>query len=255
MSMNFSQIADLPYIDFLQRKRAEAQGKLIVYLHVPKAAGNSSIGLIKKHVSKFKSIQWNDIDKSWENFIEEHLKDPFDLVSGHFRDKHIDLLIDAGIEFFTVSFIRHPIDRIVSQYKYMCTPAHPDYIEFKKQYPTFESFISRNVGDNVMSRILVRGAFSLPNYLRKLDSKYGFIGLTEFYHLSMSILLDIIEGQYKLEPRRNVTRSNKDNSFELKHSTYLDLARSQSLDIEMFNFYHNLYATASEHYLEYKVSN
>ncbi len=244
---------DKPNQLFLKNE-AESK-KLIIYLHVPKAAGNSSIGSIKSEVGveNFKSIQWNDVDNSWGDFIKEHERRKFKLVSGHFRMKHILELDKYEVDYKLVTFIRHPVERIISQYKYLCTDKDPNYIEFRKKYPNFDDYAYRGVGPNVVSRILVQGALSFEEYLVKIKRKYDFVGVSEHYDFSMLLLMNYLGYDYTVSQKKNVTIKNQHNQFEVSKKTYDYLLEKHSLDVQIFEHFNGLYNDISKKFIHYYI--
>ncbi len=246
-------LLDSPEVFF--KKKSIKYNNLIVYLHVPKAAGNSSIGSIKEHYekSKIKSIQWNNIDSSFNEFVSEHKNNQYNLVSGHFRFKHVQKLIDEDINFDLVTFIRHPVERIISQYKYQCTEVEPNHLEFRKKFPTFDKYAYNAVGANVVSRILVQGALSFDEYIKKIKNRYMFVGLSEYYNLSMLLLLNYFGMDYSIAKRRNITHPNKFNTFDVSMKTYNYLLEKHSLDVQLYKYFENEYKDISKKYIKYLI--
>ena len=244
------QLLENPKILF--QKSPEIFDDLLVYLHVPKAAGNSSIGSIKSKIGieNFKSIQWNDIDNSWDNFIQSHINNPIKLVSGHFRMKHVLRLEEANVDYNLVTFIRHPIQRIISQYRYLCTDKDPNHIAFRKKYPSFDLYARKGVGANVISRILVQGALSFDDYLSKLKKRYRFIGVSEHYDFSMFLLMNDLGFDYTINQKKNVTTQNQFNQFEVSKSTYDYLECKHSLDIQLFQHFNEKYNEVSKLFIK-----
>ncbi len=235
----------------LFQKATEELNTLLVYLHVPKAAGNSSIGSIKVKVGKenSRSIKWNDIEKSWSDFIVEHQEKPLSLVSGHFRFKHVLALKEANVDYKLVTFIRHPVERIISQYKYSCSENVPNYLEFRNKFKTFDDYAYRGVGPNAVSRILVQGALSFEEYLNKLKDRYAFVGLSEHYDFSMFMLMNSLGYDYEIAKKKNVTIKDSFNQFDVSKKTYDYLLEKHSLDVQLFNHFNDLYVSISKKFI------
>ncbi len=247
MLYNFSHLFTQPLTKYLEHSFSKLDESLLIYLHLPKAAGNTSIGQLKEYIDPSFSVRWNDIIGSVEELIEE--KETYRLASGHLWDEHVQLFREQEFPHYTITFLRHPIQRIVSQYRYMCTPNHPDYESFVDKYPNFEEFAFQEVTPNVISSILVGGAQSFPEYWNKLCERYHFIGLTEHYHLSMAILMNALGFPYEIAERKNVTINISKNNFSLSQKTYQKLAVLHSLDIQLFEHLQTEYAKLSEHFL------
>ena len=235
----------------LFEKSDEEFRDLLVYLHVPKAAGNSSIVALKNNFDAklVRSIQWDDIDTSWNKFIEDQQLQAHNLVSGHFRYKHVIELINSKIDFKLITFIRHPIERIISQYKYTCSDKVKNNKEFKEKFPTFDLYAHNGLGPNVVSRILIQGALSFDDYINKLKKRYVFIGLSEHYDLSMLFLMNYLGFEYKITERKNVTIANDFNQFEISKKTYDYLLEKHSLDVQVYEYFNNMYNDISKQYI------
>jgi hypothetical protein len=225
----------------------------IIYLHIPKAAGNSSISFLKQSFPNALSINWRNIDESWQQFLDRNPTNKYELVSGHINYSHIDKYSSAfGNMFTAITFLRHPIDRLISQYRYMTTAAHPDHNSFKKMNPNFEKWVL-NIRPNIISYLLVGGGRSSTEIINKLSKYYHFIGLTEFYHTSMVILSNSLGIKYTVEKKINITNSNEVKQIEISHSLYKKLHSRHSLDIALYNELHNLYSKISDNLISQMI--
>jgi len=249
--MTFQNLISTP--DVTDYFDLDLKDSLIVYLHVPKAAGNSSIKPIKEHFKNNLSIKWNEIDNSWANFVKNYnINKDVQFVSGHIHDKHIDLLIESKINYFLISFIRHPIHRIESLYAYNTMPSTPNSSTFKNKFKSFEEFAYDGVPPNSMSRQLFRGCLSSSEGIKKLYSKYNFIGLTEMFHFSMLCLSDIVGFKYYNYKRLNVSKYT-DNKLQLSYGILKDLEKRHSIDIDIYNHIKNDYLKLVESYISNKI--
>lgn len=223
--------------------------KMLFYMHIPKCSGTSSVNYLKKYLKRNWHFQYNRIEESWPLFLKNSKEGRLQMAAGHFAYQHFDNLKENEVPHYGISFMRHPVKRIISEYRYMCTPAHPPYQEFIQRFPTFEDFVNKRVQPNAMAKILVGGSSSFDEYLQKLKEGYSFIGLTEFYNLSMAILMTALGHPYQVEQRRNTTKSNSQNTFEVSHKTYERLMEMQSLDVQMFNYLYNNYIKLSDRFI------
>ncbi len=103
-----------------------------------------------------------------------------------------------------------------------------------------------------MAQTLIGVAASFHIYLQKMKHTYTFIGLQEFYHLSMTILLKALKKTYKIVPPKNVTIANNKNQFEISYKTYNALLDKHSLDIRMYEYLFENYARLSERFFVYQ---
>lgn len=245
VQINFSSLFTNSLNDFINNSFENIDNSILVYLHIPKAAGNTSIGQIKEHLKPSFSLQWNDIDGSIKELIETETE--YKLVSGHLWDAHIDLLRENNYNHYAVTFLRHPIQRIISQYRYMCTPKHPEYESFLDKHPNFDDFALNEIEPNYMAKVLVGSAKSFDEYWAKLKERYAFIGLSEYYNTSMALLMNALNLPYKIAEKKNVTVETTNNSnLNIDYKVYDKLTQIHSLDIQIFNYLNAQYAKLSE---------
>jgi hypothetical protein len=217
------------------------QSQVIVYVHIPKAAGNSSLHYLKRFKKNYYNVQWNDVDNSWQEFLRILKLEKCELVSGHFSYYHVDFLKKMQIPYRSISFLRHPIDRIISQYRYMTTEAHPEHRAFVKKYPSFDEFALNVIKPNPMARQLVGKTSSFHEVVKSIIEEYQFIGIKEYYNSSMYLLCKMINIPFQKAPKRNITKENTKNKFEISHSTYLKLQRIHAVDLDTFKFFFDNY--------------
>jgi len=243
--VDFSSLFNYSLSDFIKNSFENIDESILVYLHIPKAAGNTSIGQIKEHLQPNFSLQWNDIDGSIRELVETEVE--YKLVSGHLWDEHINLLRENDFNHYSVTFLRHPIQRIISQYRYMCTPKHPEYEKFLEEYPSFDEFALKEIEPNYIAKVLVGGAKSFDEYWSKLKERYAFIGLSEYYNASMVILMNALNLPYKIAEKKNVTIQTAENTnLQIDYNVYNKLEKIHSLDLQMFNYLNVQYSKLSE---------
>ena len=223
--------------------------KMLFYMHIPKCAGTSSVKTLVAAYSRCWHFQFDRIDEQFPIFIDRAKNDsegPFELAAGHFLSHHLQDVQKNQVPHHAITFFRHPIARVVSEYRYICTPAHPFSEQVLSDYPTFEAFVERRLQPNAIAHILFGGVCSFDEYVEKLKQNFCFVGLSEFYHLSMALLMKAQGNQYVINPRKNVTVETEHNTFELSQKTYQSLCQSQSLDLQVFEYLFQRYAKLSE---------
>lgn len=214
----------------------DVSNALLVYVHVPKAAGNSSIKPIKDHYNPAYSVQWNNLDQSWQDFLNmQKQTKKYRLVSGHINDKHLQLLSTNKINSYLITFLRHPLDRIKSLYAYNCMVSTPGSKIFQNNYKTFKHYALHGVPPNPISRQLFRGSLSSWEAINKLKSRYHFIGISDQYENSIIALSKLLNFPIKFQQRRNVTIYESDSVYDLSRRDLETLYLRHSLDIDMFN--------------------
>ena len=156
--------------------------KQILFIHIPKTAGTSFRLASQEYFGKKDTLY--DYGKSSGETSEEILRSIYDenkinllgdelakhkrlFLSGHVPvKKYIELFDISNI----ITFVRNPIDQVVSHYIHYCRDSNYQY--------DFKTFIKDKKFKNLQSRLL--SGYSLESI--------GFIGLTERYDESISMI-------------------------------------------------------------------
>ena len=220
-----------------------------IYLHLPKAAGNTSLFFLKKKLTNYFDVQWDNLDNSWKDLLEVHNINSYQLVSGHMTYKHLKAIPSSIEAIKTVTFIRNPVDRLISEYRYKCTPVHPERNLFLESFPTFESFALEYVSPNIIAETLVGGAKSLQDFIDKAKDTYQFIGISEMFNTSMYMLCTLLGIDYFPIPKRNVTLATDTNAFEISQKTYQKIIQRNIIDMQFYDWISQQYFGASDQIL------
>ena len=144
--MNFARFLASPVEDFAAAVRV--RNPLLVFQHIQKTAGTSLTRELAMTFPPYKNIHitytpetvtTDDAMADATNaFLVDHPERRFRSASGHFDPRHIRMLRDAipYASFFTI--LREPVARILSDYRYSTSPAHPPHASFLKDFPTIE---------------------------------------------------------------------------------------------------------------------
>jgi hypothetical protein len=232
-----------PTLDDLFRKgvayylteHAPFSDHLVAFMHIPKTAGNSVVATLKDSFSNIFYVRWNDVSSSFGEMIQAFPRAHYQVVTGHFRSVHVRELVKAGIPHINIAYIRHPIDRIVSLYRYMRTPAHPGHEEFARAYPTFEQFALEGTEDNVLTRCLVSDVQPAEKVFAEIAGEYAFIGLTEYINASTYLLQALLGCRIASPGFLNVTADTPDNAVEISPGLMQVLRDRHRVDIELFD--------------------
>lgn len=239
--MSCLSLFEKPLTDFSDTLRDRFGNRLPVFMHIPKTAGSSLQRDLQRQFKNGFRVDWEKIDQSWAEFIRRHKQKPFHHVRGHIAARHLDQLEEAGIEYVAFAFLRHPVERVLSNYTYCVSSASPRCVTNRRKYPTLTDFMKDNLGRNHMTNLLVGQCESAEQAVERVNDKYGFIGLTEFYELSQEILMPALGGCHEPLPRINVTQP--DGNFKVAKTTIEEILESQSIDLQVFEFFRSRYQT------------
>ena len=225
--------------EFTDMLRERFKGQLPVFVHIPKTAGSSLQRDLQRQFKNGFCVDWEKIDQSWAEFIRRHKQKPFHHVRGHIASRHLDQLNEAGVKFVAFTFLRHPMERLLSNYMYCVSSASPRCITNRRKYPDLAHFMKDNLELNHMTSLLVGECETAEEAIGRINEKYGFVGLTEFYELSQEILMPALGGCRETLPRINVTQP--DANFKVSRATIDEILETQAIDLQVFEFFRSRY--------------
>ena len=240
--MNCLDVFDRPIDDFIDRMRDEMD-RLIVFLHVPKTAGSS---VQRDLVATFRngySVDWKSVDRSWETFMSTYPSRRFHHVRGHIGCRHLEMLDNRNIAYHAASFLRHPVQRILSNYHYCISSNSPRQAINRSKYPDLMPFINDCVNVNHMTQLLVGNCDSVNQAIEKISRRYSFIGMQEFYDVCQSIWMRSLGAMYRRRPKLNVTQKNGETTVDDLPKSILDrILETQRIDMGVFEFFDQRYS-------------
>jgi hypothetical protein len=195
--MGFSSFANFGFEEFVQKESAPHD--LWIFTHVPKTAGSSLVSEISYLRRPYRNIHvdYEDttkpydlkLEKAVDQFIQDNRTMQFRACSGHITMRHVAKIREACPHARVVSILRNPVERVISDFRYARTPAHPPYKDFIRQFPTIESYVDSPSSQNKMFRFLTPDPdISMAELFEYLDKSVSFIGLTEMYPMSFNIV-------------------------------------------------------------------
>jgi hypothetical protein len=198
--------------------RAEADPEaLCLFLHVPKTAGSSLGNEIAAGLQPYRNISLDYLDASLphavkrqravDDFVAELARGArFRSASGHITMEQALQIKRAWPRTKIVTFLRDPVDRVISDYRYQRTPAHPLHEAFIARYPTIADYVqARESRNKMLKRLGVKPADGAGAAIESMERHVAFIGLVEMYPLSVNVMfrlfgLDVL-------PSRHVRRT------------------------------------------------
>lgn len=198
--MKFGDLDEMSLADFVATAPKDA---LWFFLHIPKTAGSSLSAELDNYTPPYRNIFVDNYDPqisfadaeaaAIDAFISDIDFSRYRSASGHMRWNVSRRLREtrANTQYFSV--LRDPIKRVVSDYRYQRTPAHPPYKRFIEKFPSLESFAEIPNARNKMARFLTGKLDpSIEETLQIVDEEFAFIGLLEMYPLSFNIIFQLM---------------------------------------------------------------
>jgi len=219
--------------------------KFLAFLHVPKTAGTSLLKVLMREYPLYYHMKYDQIDKMLLEFIEKQNSKQYDFFTGHFAIRHIRQMQFSNLDFNTITFIREPVSRLISDYRYQKTELHPPHKEFIEKFPTFESWALKEP-PNIQLKKLLGHIYDIEDGYNQLVSKYAFIGVTELYDLSIKVLSGITGKDLTAKGNKlNVTKNLTINQINPSPEVINKLKEIHHIDIEIYKKVYSNYAKIS----------
>jgi len=182
--------------------------KKYFYVHIPKTAGTSFRVAAQNSFGKKNTLfDYGNESNVTSSIIKEsmYIQKDENLLIEQFN-KHNKLILSGHVpvtkyyhlfkKFNIITFVRNPIDQVVSHYKHYCRD-----LQYKEDFP---SFIKDERFKNLQTRMLT------SNPLETI----GFIGLTEEYELSIKLINNIYNLKLKIL-NKNISPNEFSDKAEL----------------------------------------
>lgn len=206
-------------------RQAAIGGELCVFVHVPKTAGTSLRGEIAQILQPDVNIavDYTETNRSFHErmdeavdlFMSEAAANGVRFASGHILARHVQRIRGSFPSARFVTFLRDPVQRVISDYRYQRSPRHPVHAEFIKQVPSLEAYLEIRSERNKTAQHLVAPEVLLGGDLAEcvdyVKRSYVFVGVQEMYPISFRTLTTLMGSPSWPRLRENV---NTDNDAE-----------------------------------------
>lgn len=214
-----------------------------IFVHVPKTAGSSLRGELAQRLHPDVNIEVDYTDTTrlfrdkMDDAVTRFLAGPAATVrfaSGHLMGRHVAQMRAALSNARFVTFLREPVERVVSDYRYQRSPKHPPHEGFREKYPTLEAYLGFRGDRNKMAQHLIapgvyagRDPEECVDYLLRT---YDFVGVQDMYPISFRTLTALIGAPAWPKLRENVNRDEeeerppKDLVAQVRQANALDVA-------------------------------
>lgn len=185
--------------------RFAAASDTMLFVHIPKTAGMSVGKAMQTVFDRFHGVEWNNTGPSFRKLARVaaydqsrgHLRQ---VIMGHYGWTELQYWRNQDLPIKSGTILRDPIQRMVSNFNYNSSEAHPAHQQFVAKYPTITAYINNTAFDVQLTQAIGLVS-SFDDVLTKLTLNYTFLGLTE--HLGQSLrLLSRSHGLPKFEEHR-----------------------------------------------------
>jgi hypothetical protein len=218
-----------------------------LFVHVPKTAGSSMEAEMSAILKPFANIAIDYtntttpyhtlLDEAVERFIARHSQTPFRGAAGHIVARHTATLRAAipGLRCF--SMLRHPIARIVSDYRYQCSSMNTAREQFIATTPDFKTYAARRHVHNKTATALVPKAIVEAGdgaaAVQFVMENFAFIGLQEMYPVALRSVTTLM-GQQRAPRARIRVNTETDHTVALSAAEEAELRRLNAVDVALF---------------------
>jgi hypothetical protein len=156
---------------------------VVLFVHLPKTAGMSVGKSLRDAFDVFYGVAWEEVNKSFRQMTQRacYLRSHTpcrQVLMGHYGWNEVSMWADAGMPVKCATITRDPVARILSNYNYNTSDAHPNRDKFMDRHPTLDSFARSQPNDFQLTR-MVGLFYSFEQALEKLIANYSFLGITE----------------------------------------------------------------------------
>jgi len=248
--MPFATLYDKGLEAYLDQERDDGAA-LWFFLHIPKTAGSSFGSEMASELQPDANIHIdyrrtgipNEVQRqeAVDRFIAEMPAKSYRFASGHLRYPAVRRIADAHGNCRIITILRHPIGRVLSDYRYQCTPAHPPHEEFKIKFPTFESYVEHRTSQNKMYKFLcVNPKEPVSDLLRRMDWEFSFVGTLELYDLSFRLVTSLLGNPRDPKVYTRKTENNERNNIALSEDVVQRMKEVNAKDAEIFDHYQSI---------------
>lgn len=219
---------------------------LWIFQHVPKTAGSSITAALAAQAAPYTNIaadrqgstpfrkQYRELSASTPLTRNDT---PVRSVSGHLWRADIDILLGRAPDARLFTFVRDPVRRVISDYRYSRTPAHAQWQKQIEDYPDLDSYIedSPAVANKTVFFLTGEREGDAAEIVPWILARFDYIGLLEDMALSHMILSRLLRMNDAQPAHRRSTESVPENA-EIPTPAQLSRIRAKNnLDQALFN--------------------
>lgn len=230
--------------------QADRPGALWLFVHIPKTAGSSFRAELARRLQPERNIEVDYTDESRpfhqrlkeavQGFSAEMNPAGVRFASGHIFRSHAAYIADRHPDVRPLTMLRNPVARVVSDYRYARTPAHPPHREFIRQFPTFESYMESPASQNKIHEFLRhKPADSVESVIADIEARFSFVGLTEMYYLSCRVLFTLLGDARNPTVYERRTEASDDNAIPDLDALTPRIRALNARDIAIYDHFHD----------------
>lgn len=173
-------------------------GQLWFFHHIPKTAGSSLVQELVFCARPYFNIHatfhqngevGESLEDSYQEFLHMHKQIVYRSASGHLRFEQAARLREAVPHVRMFTFVRDPVERVISDYRYTRSESHPGNQLYRDKYQTLSEYVADPANQNRMWKFLAGPATAWsPEAAQEVLRTYTFIGVVEEFELCVEFL-------------------------------------------------------------------
>lgn len=215
----------------------EAETSPVVFIHIPKTGGTSLQRDLNMTFPDSLHVPQEEKESNWQNALRRLKSEKPSVVRGHLNYKHLQDLNETGIHTRLVTYLRHPADRLVSQFIWAKSNHRKAPNEYASPGP-FDRYCER-MSKNYLCDLLVGQVANVEEAIEKVIDRFWFVGVTEFSHVCQAVLFAAMGERYRVRQRRNQTASQADDLAEIDADCLKRALDGMQIDLSLFEFFHS----------------
>lgn len=254
--MTFSALIDPGVENYFERFRID-RDTLLYFVHIPKTAGTSFGQELRRRLQPNLrlSLDYGPDAKPMheqrslvvDEFLGQADRDDIRFASGHIPFRYCRKIAKERPNTHFVTFLRDPIDRIVSDYRYQTTTAHPLRDQFIARYATLDDYVMANNGSDKMYKFLCTYASEpVCDVIERISNQFLFVGTLNNYELSFEVITSIVGEASSPELKANLTNRDEAPKIELNSEQIRAIGMNNERDLSIFKHFDDLWQANSE---------
>jgi hypothetical protein len=219
----------------------------LVFVHVPKTAGTSlrreiaailqpDANIVVDYTDTTRSFH-ERIDQAVEDFVARAAEKPVRFASGHILARHVSRIQAALPDTRLITFLREPVSRVISDFRYQGSPRHPVHADFTAQVPDLDAYLALESERNKMAEHLVPRAIlasgDAASCVAHVLATYDFIGVQEMYPLCFRTLTTLLGRPSWPTVRENVG-AEEEGAREVPEEMAARIRAANPLDVALY---------------------
>lgn len=237
----FNRVGATQFAEAFRRK-----GVMWVFHHIPKTAGSSLTRELRFCFPPYKNIHYDQFDddvdrheglaQAVDSFLAEHADRNFRSCSGHLRAKHLRTIRDSVPEARMFTVLRDPVERYVSEFRYMRTSAFPNHQQFVERFADLSDYIEAPESHNKQWNFVTSAnrEASLEE-IQSIFNRYSFIALVEQLDDCFEYLTGLTGFPKRPSTHVNKTTTTGDNTVTVTPELRAQILSANAKDAALYD--------------------